>query len=100
LDTLAASADVFALDWAIANLLNVDPTQVPTLAAAMNLGLNPTLDTLQFPHLHPADINVLDWKLPDRLMPIDFGMPRLIRSTFKHFYIRWIKEPMNVYAHR
>ncbi|MEQ9233568.1 DUF362 domain-containing protein [Coleofasciculus sp. E2-BRE-01] len=100
LDTLAASADVFALDCAIANLLNVDPTQVPTLAAAMNLGLNPTLDTLDFPHLHPADINVLDWKLPDRLMPIDFGMPRLIRSTFKHFYIRWIKEPMGVYAHR
>lgn len=100
LNMIGASADVFALDCAIAHLLNVDPTQVPTLAAAMKLGLNPSLETLDFPRLHPSDLKILDWKLPDQLMPIDFGMPRLIRSTFKHFYIRWIKETMSVYAHR
>lgn len=100
LDLLAAAADVFALDRAIVDLLNVEPTQVPTIAAAMRLGLSPNLNTLDFPYLHPIDFDILDWKLPEQLMPIDFGMPRLIRSTFKHLYIRWIKEPMRVYANR
>jgi len=31
-------------------------------------------------------------------MPIDFGLPRVVRSTFKHLYIKLIKEPMAVYA--
>jgi hypothetical protein len=31
------------------------------------------------------------------LMPIDFGLPRVLRSTFKNFYIRFIKEPMKAY---
>lgn len=34
------------------------------------------------------------------MMPIDFGAPRVLRSTFKHLYIRWIKEPMATYASR
>jgi hypothetical protein len=42
----------------------------------------------------------MDWKLPDALVSIDFGMPRVIKSTFKHLYIRFIKEPMKAYAQR
>ncbi|MBE9129395.1 MULTISPECIES: DUF362 domain-containing protein [unclassified Coleofasciculus] len=100
LNILAASVDVFALDRSLVEILNVDPTQVPTVAAAMKLGLSSPLDAITFPLLQPEELKVLDWKLPDALMPIDFGMPRLMRSTFKHLYIRFIKEPTGTNARR
>lgn len=100
LDLLGASSDVFALDRAIVEILNVDPAMVPTVAAAQRLGLSPKLADIHFPHLQPLELQVRDWKLPDALVPIDFGMPRVIKSTFKHFYIRFLKEPINSYAQR
>lgn len=100
LGILAASRDVFALDRAILEILNVDPSLVPTAAASMRLGLCPELAAIDFPHLRPADIQVNDWKLPAALVAIDFGLPRVIQSTFRHLYIRFIKEPMSAYAGR
>ncbi|MBD2183282.1 DUF362 domain-containing protein [Planktothrix sp. FACHB-1355] len=100
LGLLAASRDVFALDRAILEILNVDPSLVPTAAASMRLGLCPELAAIDFPHLRPADIQVNDWKLPEALVAIDFGLPRVIQSTFRHLYIRFIKEPMSAYAGR
>lgn len=92
------AADVFALDRAMIDLLQVPPDSVPTIAAQAHLGLCADTAQIQFPHLHPTALQINDWKLPDTLMPIDFGMPRVIKSTFKHLYIRWIKEPMKAYA--
>ncbi|MBD1887918.1 DUF362 domain-containing protein [Coleofasciculus sp. FACHB-SPT9] len=100
LGILAASADVFALDRAIVEILNVDPLNVPTMAASMRLGLCTNVEEIDFPQLHPDDLKVLDWQLPTNMMPIDFAMPRVIKSTFRHLYIRFIKEPMNAYAGR
>ena len=100
LGILGASPDVFALDRAVVYILNVDPLAVPTVAAAMKLGLCSNLEAIDFPQLQPQDLLVLDWKLPDTLMPIDFGMPRIFKSTFKHLYIRFIKEPISAYAGR
>lgn len=100
LNLLAASRDVFALDRAVVDILNVDPSTVPTAAAAQRLGLCSTLEAIHFPLLHPRTLQVTDWKLPDHLMPIDFGMPRVLKSTFRHLYIRFIKEPMQAYAGR
>jgi len=100
LGILAASSDVFALDRAIVEMLNVNPLQVPTVAASMRLGLCSNLEAFDFVQLHPEDLKVLDWKLPTKMMPIDFAMPRVIKSTFRHLYIRFIKEPMNAYAGR
>jgi uncharacterized protein (DUF362 family) len=97
LGILGASTDVFALDRAIVDLLNVDPEAVPTVAASQRLGLCPDLEQIHFPHLSPQDLQITDWKLPERLVPIDFGAPRVIKSTFKHLYIRLIKEPMEAY---
>ncbi|HEY9851796.1 MAG TPA: DUF362 domain-containing protein [Leptolyngbyaceae cyanobacterium] len=94
LGILAASRDVFALDRAILEILNVDPSLVPTVVASQLLGLCPELEAIDFPQLRPAELQVLDWKLPEALMPIDFGLPRVLQSTFKHLYIRFIKEPM------
>ncbi|MBW4648447.1 MAG: DUF362 domain-containing protein [Kastovskya adunca ATA6-11-RM4] len=96
LGILGASADVFALDRALVDILNVDPALVPTVAAQTRLGLISELANIYFPHQRPADLVVTDWKLPEALMPIDFGMPRVIKSTFKHLYIRFIKEPLKV----
>jgi uncharacterized protein (DUF362 family) len=100
LNVLGASSDVFALDRSILEILNVDPTIVPTVAAAQRVGLIRELADIHFPHLRPIELQVLDWKLPDALVPIDFGMPRVIKSTFKHLYIRFIKEPISSYGQR
>jgi uncharacterized protein (DUF362 family) len=100
LGVLAASPDVFALDRAMVEILNVPPEQVPTVAASMRLRLVGELDTIHFPHLHPDLLKIDDWQLPDKFLPIDFGMPRVIKSTFKHLYIRFIKERMSAYARR
>ena len=100
LNLLAASADVFALDRAVVEILGVDPAQVPTVAASQRLGLCSDLAAIQFPLLRPEALAIGDWKLPDALLPIDFGLPRVVRSSFKHLYIRFIKEPMQAYAGR
>lgn len=98
LGILGASADVFALDVAIASLLNVDFDVIPTLNAQKRLGLCSDIREIEFPLLKPQDLAVRDWKLPDALMPIDFGLPRVLKSTFKHLYIRFIKEPLQHYS--
>ncbi|HEY9668760.1 MAG TPA: DUF362 domain-containing protein [Coleofasciculaceae cyanobacterium] len=100
LNILGASSDVFALDRSMVEILNVDPILVPTVAASQRLGLCPEIEHIDFAYQHPSELQVLDWKLPDALMPIDFGMPRVIQSTFRHLYIRLIKEPMTAYTHR
>lgn len=100
LNILAASTDVFALDRAMVEILNTDPRIVPTVATSMRLGLCSNLEAIAFHHLRPEDLKVLDWKLPEKLAPIDFGLPRVLRSTFKHLYIRLIKEPLGAYAGR
>ncbi|MGB3300021.1 MAG: DUF362 domain-containing protein [Phormidesmis sp.] len=100
LGVLAASNNVFALDRAILEVLGVDPNQVPTLVESKRLGLCPELCDINFPLMQPAELKISDWQLPEKLMPIDFGAPRVLRSTFKHLYIRFIKEPMAAYAMR
>jgi uncharacterized protein (DUF362 family) len=100
LGLLGASADVFALDCAIAAILNVAPESVPTLAAQMRLGYYSNLEEIEFFGDRLADLTIDDWKLPDSLMPIDFGLPRVLRSSFKHFYIRFIQEPIAAYTGR
>ncbi len=98
LGILGASTNVFALDRAFIEILNVDPSLVPTLAAQARLGLCQDLNEITFPYCTPEELLINDWKLPDALTPIDFGLPRVLRSTFKHFYIRFIQEPMKAYA--
>lgn len=100
LGVLAAANDVFALDRALVEILQVDPAQVPAIAAAQRLGLCPELHEIDFPQLHPQALQIEDWQLPTALVPIDFGLPRILKSTFRHLYIRFIKEPMEVYAGR
>jgi uncharacterized protein (DUF362 family) len=100
LNLLAASTDVFALDRAIAEVLQVNPELIPTLRAGERLGICSGLVGVEFPRLRPQDLQIEDWKLPEKLMPIDFGAPRVLKSTFKHLYIRWIKEPLTAYSGR
>ncbi|MGJ5676440.1 MAG: DUF362 domain-containing protein [Nostochopsis sp.] len=98
LGILGASSDVFALDRAMVEILNVPAITVPTIAASMRLGVCPELNAIHYPCLHPELLKIDDWRLPDKLIPIDFGMPRVIKSTFKHLYIKFIKEPISAYV--
>lgn len=97
LGVLGASQNVFALDRALVEILQADPQTIPTVRMSQRLGLCPAIDEIEFPYLHPSDLKINDWKLPENLMPIDFGAPRVLKSTFKHLYIRFIKEPMEAY---
>ena len=97
LGILGASGDVFALDVAMLEVLNVDAELVPTAAAARRLGFAPELGEIEFPLLRPVDLSFSGWKLPEALVPIDFALPRVIKSTFKDLYLRFIKEPMGAY---
>ena len=98
LGLLAASADVFALDRAIVAVLQVDPDRIPTVRMSRRLGLCPELEAIEFPLSRPEELAIDHWKLPDQMMPIDFGAPRVVKSTFKHLYVRFIKEPMAAYT--
>ncbi|TAF09254.1 MAG: DUF362 domain-containing protein [Nostocales cyanobacterium] len=98
LGVLAASKNVFALDRAVLEILKVSPLEVPTMAASQRLGICPELSEIEFPNLSPDLLQIEDWRLPDKLIPIDFAMPRVIKSTFKHLYIRFIKEPISAYG--
>ncbi len=98
LGVLCAAANVFAIDRAMVAVLGVDPLTVPTVAQSMRLKVCPEWEDMVFPLSSPEELRLVDWQLPAELMPIDFGMPRVIKSTFKHLYIRFIKEPMTVYA--
>lgn len=97
LGILGASRDIFSLDRAIVDILQVDPNTVPTIVASQRLGLCSDIDAIDFPLLQPVDLQISDWQLPDKMMPIDFGAPRVLKSTFKHLYIRFIKEPIAAY---
>ena len=98
LGVLGASPNVFALDRAFIEIVNVNPELVPTLTAQARLGFCAELAEIEFPYCQPQELVVTDWKLPEALVPIDFGLPRVLRSTFKHFYIRFIKEPLKAYT--
>jgi uncharacterized protein (DUF362 family) len=100
LGVLAASSNVFALDRALLAILQVDPNLVPTQRAATKLGLNFDLEAINFVLDRPEDLAIDDWQLPAKMMPIDFGAPRVLRSTFKHLYIKFIKEPMAAYSEK
>ena len=95
---LGASRDVFALDRAAIELLNIDPLTVPTITAQSKQGYCKDLIEIDFPYYCPAELQIADWRLPDTLAPIDFGLPRILRSTFKNFYIRSIKESLKIYT--
>ncbi|MBC7881343.1 MAG: DUF362 domain-containing protein [Anaerolineae bacterium] len=95
LGLLGASADVFALDRVFTAILGIDPKTVPVLLAMDTLGIDPcNLEEIAIDGPKLEMLLCEDWRLPDTLMPIDFGMPRVIRSTFRHLYVRFIQEPL------
>jgi uncharacterized protein (DUF362 family) len=89
LGVLAASPNVFALERVLLAILQVDPQEVPIYCAAQALAVMPELEDLEIVGLDWPSLSVSDWKLPDRMVPIDFGAPRVIRSTVKHLLTLW-----------
>lgn len=94
LGMLGASKDVFALDRVTIEILGVNPDLVPTI----RVGKYQNLDNIAIVGASIQDLQIHDWQLPTEMIPIDFGFPRIIKSTFKHLYIKFIKEPMSIYA--
>jgi uncharacterized protein (DUF362 family) len=80
---LGASRHVFSLDRAIVEILKVEPTRIPTIVAAQQMGYGPDLNSIHFPHLHPDELQIVNWQLPTNYIPLDFGLPNLVRSVLK-----------------
>jgi uncharacterized protein (DUF362 family) len=91
---LAASRDVFALDRVVIEVLGVNPDLVPTL----RVGKYQNLEQIAIAGASIQSLQIHDWQLPTQMIPIDFGFPRILKSTFKHLYIKFIKEPLGIYA--
>lgn len=100
LGILAASDQVFSLDRTMVEILQVNPSLIPTITASQRLGLCPELTDIHYPLLTPKELQISNWRLPDALVPIDFGAPRVLKSTLRHLYIRWIKEPIAAYSQK
>jgi uncharacterized protein (DUF362 family) len=98
LGMLGASQDVFALDRVVVEILGVNPDQVPTLRASHSMGKYKSLEQIALAGTSIQSLQIHDWQLPTAMIPIDFGFPRILKSTFKHLYIKFIKEPMSIYA--
>lgn len=98
LGLLGASTDVFALDRSLVEVLQADPATIPTIAQSQRLGVCPDLADIVFPLETPEVLAISDWQFPAQLVPIDFGLPRVMKSSFKHLYIRFIKEPIAAYV--
>ncbi|MEO0884399.1 MAG: thylakoid-associated protein, partial [Cyanobacteria bacterium J06648_10] len=81
-------------------VLGVDPQRVPILVESQRVGLCSSLSAIDFPAQQPSELKIEGLRLPSKMMPIDFGAPRVLRSTFKHLYIRFIREPMAAYGDR
>ena len=94
LGVLAASKDVFALDRVMVEILGINPQLVPTV----RMGKYHDLNHIAIAGTDIECLKVTDWQLPPNIIPIDFGFPRIVKSTFKHLYIKFIKEPMAVYT--
>lgn len=86
LNILAASANPFALDAAICEMIGLNPMKLPTHAAAVRLSLAPT-DVA----IHGPMPSVKDFQLPPMVQPI-YGPARLHR--FMRRYV--IQKPMVV----
>jgi uncharacterized protein (DUF362 family) len=94
LGLLCASNNVFALDHVLCAVLNIDPAAMPTMEAARLLNIGPqSLADIKILGLSIEEAYCPDWKLPDSLVPIDFGLPRVVRSTIRDAYTRWVLEP-------
>jgi hypothetical protein len=67
---------------------------MPTMEAARLLKIGPqSLSEIEIRGLSLEEAYCPDWKLPDSLVPIDFGLPRVVRSTIRDAYTRWVLEP-------
>jgi len=100
LGLVGASTNVFALDYVISKILQINPSLVPTIAASIAMGLCPPEDAIYYPLLTPDTLIVEDWQLAPKPIPIDFGLPRVLRSTLKTVFTRLIKEPISHYYDR
>ncbi|MEL6936941.1 MAG: DUF362 domain-containing protein, partial [Cyanobacteria bacterium J06607_17] len=68
LGVLGASENVYALDQAMVDVLQVDASQIPTVAASQRLGLCP--GSIEFVLQSPSELCIDNWQLPEKLMPI------------------------------
>ncbi len=89
LSLLAASPDLFALERILMAIVEVDPQSVPVYRAAHQLNLMPELEDIAIAGPDWTTFALGDWQLPSAMAPIDFGVPRLIRSTAKHLLTLW-----------
>jgi uncharacterized protein (DUF362 family) len=82
--------DVIAVDRVIAELLSVNPENVPILRAAKRLGVGEQdLSKIEIAGEDLSSVKVHDFILPE-LSPIGFDLIRVIKSLLRHLWLKTV----------
>lgn len=86
---LAGGINPVAVDTALLAVLGINPGSCPLWNAARQASLNGTaMEELIFPLLHPTDLAVHDFVVPEILEPIRFNLFRFVKSSIKRALLR------------
>ena len=87
LGLILASTDGPALERIAVDLVNVKPSRLRTLRAAIELDVGtPFLERIDVVGADLDDLRVDDFQLP-KLIPVGFSLPRFVKSTLKNAWI-------------
>jgi len=89
LGILAGGVNPVAVDTALLALLGIDPHRCPLWHAARRAGFDgTTMAELAYPLMHPADLAVHDFAVPETLGPVRFNLLQFVRSSIKRALLR------------
>ncbi|MCL1979781.1 MAG: DUF362 domain-containing protein [Proteobacteria bacterium] len=89
LGVLAGGVNPVAVDTALLALLGIDPGDCPLWHAARRAALpGTTMEELVFPLMHPAELAVHDFVVPEILASIRFEICRFVTSSIKRALLR------------
>jgi uncharacterized protein (DUF362 family) len=90
---LVGGIDVIALDRVIAEILSVNPDDVPILRAAKRLGVGEQdLLKIEIAGEGLSSVKVHDFIFPE-LAPIGFDFIRVIKSLIRHLWLKTVGKP-------
>ncbi len=92
MNVLAGATDAVALDRVMTEIVGFPLDKIAVLTAARQKGVGITdLNQIEIVGDDIETFKVSDFEYPET-MPIRFSLPRIVQSTIKTYYRRWIKE--------
>lgn len=94
LELVACSTNPVAVDRSMLAILGVKPEMSPLMNSCAIKGLvGADIDTLEYPVLHPEELSVDSFEVPDELHPIRFNPFRFVRGSIRRFLMKLKPTP-------